>query len=86
MSKLTKNEIKHIISYDLEKAFKNKNISQYWLDRLPTNFYDYDTMVHEFIEDLKSDIRNNNIELYNIDSIRLVEHYYINQEFYENFR
>ena len=82
---MTREEIRESINYTLEKAWENPSEARYYLEQLPydTNS-DYDNTVHEFfISALAYEIREANRENFEIVSNDLVEHYFVNQEYYE---
>lgn len=79
---MTREEIRQEIIYDLSKAWENPNDMSYWLEKLPME-EDYDETVHDFISNLKYAIRHNDKEYFECNINDLIEHYYINQEYYE---
>lgn len=84
IQKLSKDDIKHVILYDLKMAFNHKDESMYWLERLPrSTTSDYDETVKNFIDGLYWHSRRDEIENVSYTVNDLVEHYYINQDDYD---
>lgn len=81
VNKMTREEIKQEIIYDLAKAWENPNEMSYWLEKLPMQG-DYDEAVHEYINDLKYMIKHRYKDYFKSIVDDLVYYYYINQESY----
>lgn len=79
---MTREEIKEAIILDLEKSWKNPSEASYWLEKLPM-IEEYDEEVNNFINSLKYNITHKDKEMFDIYVDDLIEHYYINQEYYE---
>lgn len=82
MDSLTREEIKSSIILDLEKAWENKNEMSYWLEKLPM-VKEWDEEVHNYITQLKNDIRHQDRESFDFNVDELVDVYFNNQENYE---
>lgn len=83
---MTKELIKKSIEYLLESAWENQNEAKYYLEQLPHDKdSDYDETVHDFISKLEYQIKKENREreYYDYDVDDLIEHYFVNQEYYE---
>ena len=83
---MTKELIKKSIEYLLERAWENPNEAKYYLEQLPHDKdSDYDETVHDFIIKLEYQIKKENREreYYDYDVDDLIEHYFVNQEYYE---
>lgn len=76
---LSKEEIKEKINYVLSNAWESRR--SMWLENLPYSG-DYDTDIHTYINLLRSAIRRNDKESFDLTIDELIEHYYINQENY----
>ena len=84
---MTKEQIGRSIEYIIEDAWENPNEAKYYLEQLPhAKNSDYDETVHDFISKLECQIKKEEREDYDFDVEELVEHYYINQEDYSEFR
>ena len=77
---LTKEEIRRKLDYVLSNAWESRNSIR--LENLPYSG-DYDTDVHTYINLLRSAIRRNDKESFDLTIDDLIEHYYINQENYD---
>lgn len=77
---MTKELIKKSIEYLLERAWE----ARYYLEQLPYNKdNDCDETVHYFISKLEYQIKKENREYYDYYVDDLIEHYFVNQEYYE---
>ena len=87
VSKMTKEQIGRSIEYIIEDAWENPNEAKYYLEQLPyAKDSDCDETVHDWISKLEYQIKKEEREDYDFDVEELVEHYYINQENYSEFR
>ena len=77
---LLKEEIREKLDYVLSNAWESRNLIR--LENLPYSG-DYDADVHTYINLLRSAIRKNDKETFNLTIDELIEHYYINQENYD---
>lgn len=77
---LLKEEIKRKLNYVLSNAWESRNSIR--LENLPYSG-GYDTDVHTYINLLRSAIRRNDKESFDLTIDDLIEHYYINQENYD---
>ena len=78
---LLKEEIREKINYVLSSAWESRHPIR--LEQLPYSVNsDYDTDIHTYINLLRSAIRRNDKESFNLTIDELIEHYYINQENY----
>lgn len=81
---MTKELIKKSIEYLLERAWENQNEARYYLEQLPHDKNsDYDETVNYFISKLEHQIKKENREYYDYYVDDLIEHYFVNQEYYE---
>lgn len=81
---MTKELIKKSIEYLLERAWEKPNEARYYLKQLPYNKNsDCDETVHYFISKLEYQIKKENREYYDYYVDDLIEHYFVNQEYYE---
>ena len=77
---LLKEEIREKLDYVLSNAWESRNPIR--LENLPY-IGDYDADVHMYINLLRSAIRKNDKETFDLTIDELIEHYYINQENYD---
>lgn len=76
---LSREKIGEKLNYVLSNAWESRNPIR--LENLPYSG-DYDTDVHTYINLLRSAIRKNDKETFDLTIDELIEHYYINQENY----
>ena len=77
---LSREKIGEKLNYVLSNAWESCNPIR--LENLPYSG-DYDTDVHTYINLLRSAIRKNDKETFDLTIDELIEHYYINQENYD---
>ena len=77
---LSREEIKRKMDYVLSNAWESRY--PMGLENLPYSG-DYDTDIHTYINLLRSAIRKNDKESFDLTIDDLIEYYYINQENYD---
>ena len=77
---LSREKIGEKLNYVLSNAWESRNPIR--LENLPYSG-GYDTDVHTYINLLRSAIRRNDKESFDLTIDDLIEHYYINQENYD---
>ena len=65
-----------------QEGWENKNEMSYWLEKLPM-VKEWDEEVHNYITQLKNDIRHQDRESFDFYVDELVDVYFNNQENYE---